>query len=667
MRFYYENWRNITGDPSILDAVHHCHIEFLDGLNPVQSFCKQSKFNPVEDKVVNEEIKKLLEMQVIKVVDHHPQEFISPIFVVPKKNPGEYRMILNLKKLNESIPYCHFKMDTFESVLKLVKPGCYMASIDLRHAYYSVFIAEEDQVKLRFEKSNVIYQFQCLPNGIAFAPRLFTKIMKPVYASLRVRGYTNSGYIDDSFLAGDTYNECKENVTETVQLMTDVGFMIHKEKSVLVPTKNLTFLGNDIDSENMIVTLPKQKVMVLCVECIAVYNKSQVSIKIVARLLGLMVSSLSAVEYGRLFYRKIEREKIDALKRSKGDFSHKMLVTDDMRVELKWWIDNLLSQNRVIARGNSDITVTTDASTLGWAGSCENKEIGGRWSVDEAKHHINYLEFLAASLSVRAFCRDKHDVHVQVLSDNSCTVAYIKNMGGCKSMLLNELANKLWCWCIERSIWLSASYIPGKDNVSDHGSRNFNENVEWKLNNIIFQRICSLWGVPSVDMFASRLNKQLEKYVSWGPDAEAFVVDAFSFDWSKMFVYIFCPFSVVAQVLQKLSTDKAECIMILPGWPTQNWWNRFLSLLVDSPYIIPVTPEVLQIPNTDKIHPLVNSLNLVACRLSGDPLKAEKYQKSLPKLSCHHGNRVLKNSMQCTSKNGFTSVIRDSLVQFKLL
>ena len=61
-----------------------------------------------------------LDMGVIKVVDHHPNEFISPIFVVPKKN-GEYRMILNLKELNQFIEYHHFKVETFESALKLVK------------------------------------------------------------------------------------------------------------------------------------------------------------------------------------------------------------------------------------------------------------------------------------------------------------------------------------------------------------------------------------------------------------------------------------------------------------------------------------------------------------------------------------------------------------------
>ena len=59
-------------------------------------------------------------MKVIKGVDHTPGEYLSPIFIVPEKN-GEYRMIINLKELNENIVYHHFKMESFESALKVVK------------------------------------------------------------------------------------------------------------------------------------------------------------------------------------------------------------------------------------------------------------------------------------------------------------------------------------------------------------------------------------------------------------------------------------------------------------------------------------------------------------------------------------------------------------------
>ena len=161
-------------------------------------------------------------MKVIKEVEHHPNEFISPSFLVPKKN-GEYRLILNLKELNTSIVYHHFKMETFGSALKLVKPNCFFASVDIRHASYMVPIHSLDQVKLRFQKSGKLYQFVCMPNGISCAPRLSTKLMKPVYASLRTLGHTNSVYIDDPLLMGNSKEECESNVTDTVSLMTDLG------------------------------------------------------------------------------------------------------------------------------------------------------------------------------------------------------------------------------------------------------------------------------------------------------------------------------------------------------------------------------------------------------------------------------------------------------------
>jgi hypothetical protein len=116
-------------------------------------------------------------------VAFNEHQYISPIFTVPKKDKNEYRMILNLKELNEYIEPHHFKMETFESALKLIKPFSYFESIDLRHAYYSINMAENDQKFLRFQWTETLYQYTCLPNGITSAPRIFTKLMKPIYST----------------------------------------------------------------------------------------------------------------------------------------------------------------------------------------------------------------------------------------------------------------------------------------------------------------------------------------------------------------------------------------------------------------------------------------------------------------------------------------------------
>ena len=79
-------------------------------------------------------------------------------------------------------------MDTLDTVIKLMKPGCYMASIDFRDAYYTVAIHADNQKYLKFVANGKLYQYTCLPNGLASAPQIFTKLMKPVYSMLRSMG-----------------------------------------------------------------------------------------------------------------------------------------------------------------------------------------------------------------------------------------------------------------------------------------------------------------------------------------------------------------------------------------------------------------------------------------------------------------------------------------------
>ena len=603
-------------------------------------------------------------MGVLKEVEHHPDEFLSPIFLVPKKD-GEYRMILNLKNLNESITYHHFKMDTFEIALKLIKPNCYMASADLRHAYYSINMAESQQVKLRFVFSGKIYQYTCLPNGISCAPRLFTKLLKPVFSTLRQLGHSNSGFIDDSLLVADTFKECQENVSDTVGLMTELGFIVHPNKSVLVPTQDISFLGNDIHSRDMTVTLPQNKVKLIVQECSKLRKKHVETIRIVARILGLMVSTFTAVEYGPLHYRNIEREKIEALKSSRGDFDGLMLISEAIKSDLQWWIENLPHQKRNIDHGNADYQIISDASLLGWGAVFENERIGGRWSAIEAESHINVLEMTAVFLALKAFCNNFRDKHIQVKSDNTCTVSYINAMGGVKSQTCNELSVLIWSWCIERNLWLSAAYLPGVENEADYSSRNFNDNVEWMLDKEIFKKIAQCWPMPQIDMFASRLNKQLEQFVSWKPHPDALYVNAFSVDWSSMYFYGFPPFSVISRCLQKVLRDNAECILIVPLWTTQTWYTELMTLLIDYPLMLPRFDNLLTLVNSDRKHPLIHKLQLMACRLSGDRSKTETFRSRQPIFCSRLGAKEHKNSMSHTLKSGFHSVVKNRLIQFK--
>ena len=101
-------------------------------------------------------------------------------------------------------------MDTLESVTQLVNPGCFMASIDLKDAYYTIYIASGHRKYLRFLWRDKMFQFTCLPNGLASAPRMFTKLLKSIFAHLRFLGHIVVGYNDDNYIQGNNYQDCLE-------------------------------------------------------------------------------------------------------------------------------------------------------------------------------------------------------------------------------------------------------------------------------------------------------------------------------------------------------------------------------------------------------------------------------------------------------------------------
>ena len=131
--------------------------------------CKENRFSESENGVIAQEIQKLLDKGVIAVSSYEKGEYISPIFLRPKPD-GSHRLILNLKSLNQHVVYRHFKMDSIWTATRLMKPNCFMASVDLKDAYYSVQISPGYQKYLKFTWNGTLYKFTCFPNGLACCP-----------------------------------------------------------------------------------------------------------------------------------------------------------------------------------------------------------------------------------------------------------------------------------------------------------------------------------------------------------------------------------------------------------------------------------------------------------------------------------------------------------------
>ena len=321
---------------------------------------------------VDTEVSNLLRKQAIEACDHEAGEYISPIFTRPKKD-GSQR-ILNLKSLNKNITHHHFKMDTVVTAVRLMKPGCFMASIHLKDANYSVSIHSDFQKYLTFSWRGQMYKFVCFSNGLAPCPRQFTKLLKPVFSSLRKLGHISVVYIDDSWLASKDYDSCVNNIAETITFLDRLGFVIHPEKSILIPTQEITFFGFILTSANMTVKLTTEKALKLKTACLENLKANSPLIRDVARLLGLMTSSFPGVMYGPLHYRALEMNKTFALKLNKGNFDRSMTLSSEAKSDIQWWIDSISEAYNPVNHGDPDITI----SLTGWGTCLDGRTTGGR-------------------------------------------------------------------------------------------------------------------------------------------------------------------------------------------------------------------------------------------------------------------------------------------------
>ncbi len=350
-----------------------------------------------------------------------------------------------------------------------------------------------------------------------------------------------------------------------------------------------------------------------------------------------------------------------------------MHISEQAAMDLQWWIANVDDAHSCVYRGTPDIQISSDASGAGWGATNGSTHIGGRWNAEEAfiaaNNEINYLELLAAFLALKSFCKNHRNVHVKLSLDNTTAVAYISHMGGVKSVACNQLAKELWAWCISRSIWLTATHLPGVQNViADRKSRVFSDETEWMLDKRIFSTMCECMNFdPDIDLFASRLNTQLKRYVSWKPDPEAEAVDALSIYWGDLDFYAFPPFCMIGKCIQKIIQDEAEGIMIVPKWPTQAWFSKLLNILVQDPILLPRSKALLVQPVTGVTHPLITKLELIACRLSGNPLRSKAYQLQLPTLLWHRGAHPQRHSTLDTSLGGSNFAVNKKLIQCRQL
>ena len=327
------------------------------------------------------------------------------------------------------------------------------------------------------------------------APQVFTRVMAPVSAILHSMGIRMRRYLDDWLVQSSSRESLLRDLQTVLQLCHELRIVVNPQKSNLVPSQVVQYLGVIIHTTSFRASPSQERVSKLQSTAEEFRSSASPPASLWLSLLGVLSSLAHLVPGGRLRMRSLQL----CLHRSwnRLDLDAPVSASVECLRDLQWWLHlPRLSLGVSLCQVSPDLYFRSDASDVGWGAHLDRQVASGLWDLQQAALSINARELLAVKLGLHQFQSSLQGRTVAVFCDNTTAVAYLRKEGGTRSPLLNTLAQEILRWTESLSIRLAPQFLPGSNNVlADALSRPHQlPHSEWSLNMTVFQSLRRLAG-----------------------------------------------------------------------------------------------------------------------------------------------------------------------------
>ena len=425
-------------------------------------------------------------------------------------------------------------------------------------------------------------------------------------------------YLDDWLLQASSREQVLLALKTVLRLCRSLGIVVNWEKSQVIPTQQMVYLGVILDSTTFRASPALKRVEKLLsigdvfLSCVSQPASSWLE------LLRVLSSMIQLMPGGRLRMRSLQL----ALRSQWDHVDQSQLVewSPVIRQDLSWWLDrDRLELGISLEQVSPQLELWSDASDVGWGAHLDEQVASGLWAPEDVELSINARELLAIERALMWFAPHLAGSSVAVFTDNSTAISYLRNQGGTHSSFLNSIAQRTLRWAEDLSVVISPQFIMGKHNVLADALSRPNQILgsEWTLKQEVFGDLCRRWPV-SIDLFATSQNHRCSIYFSPYHDHNALGTDALLQNWNGWQAYAFPPWSLIPAVLKKLRSSSGVLLTIIaPYWPQRPWFPDLLDLVVAGAVALPQSRDLRQ-PHFHRFHLGVSRLCLHAWRLSSD-------------------------------------------------
>ena len=402
---------------------------------------------------------------------------ISPLGVIPKKTPGEFRMIHHLSypkgaSINDSIPpeFSSVKYASVDDAISLIQrqgKGCAMAKTDVRNAFRIVPVHPSDYPLLGFQWKGKWYYDKTLPMGCSSSCQIFEDLSTAMeWAAKNKLQIPNIIHILDDFLIIDkSLDTCGAKLHRFLQFCQELGVPMAEEKTV-GPAHVLTFAGIELDCLKHEARLPREKVDKCREAILQLLSRKKVTLKELQSLIGLLNFACSIIKPGRVFLRRLINLTIGVIRPT-----YFIRLTLEVKKDLRIWQQFLTSFNcqsmflEEVWTSSGALCFYTDAAqSCGFGTIFGTHWTYGRWPDKWKQQDISVLELYPIVLGVHLWAARLKNKRVLFYSDNE-SVVHVINKQTSKHKGLLALVRQLVLICLSQNIYFRARHVPGRHNV----------------------------------------------------------------------------------------------------------------------------------------------------------------------------------------------------------
>ncbi|XP_074560659.1 uncharacterized protein LOC141816830 [Curcuma longa] len=231
---------DLTGvSPAV--AMHRLNV--LPGARPIKQ--KRRHFGPEQNKVIREEVQKLLKAGYIKEV-HFPT-WLSNVVLVPK--PGnKWRVCVDFRDLNKACPKDCYPLPRIDQLVDSTSGHEYICMLDAYQGYHQIPLAVDDQDKVSFITADGTFCYTVMPFGLKNAGATYQRLMDKIFR--HQQGRNIEVYVDDILVKSERGSSLIADVEETCSTLRQYGLKLNPAKC-LFGVRVGKFLGYIVTEEGI--------------------------------------------------------------------------------------------------------------------------------------------------------------------------------------------------------------------------------------------------------------------------------------------------------------------------------------------------------------------------------------------------------------------------------